>query len=93
MYRMRLHSSVLAGDVRRNIYTRVENPTTGQIRFGLSHAWLAWSFAMRNKGLFGANSFALLALASIAETLEDMGVIQLRGGGGQVPVADDWGGE
>lgn len=89
MYRMRLHSSVLANDIRWQLYKRTENPPDGQIRYGLSQAWLAWDFGTRNKHVFGANSFALIALAAVAESLEDLGEVTLAGKGTQTTVVEN----
>ncbi|KAL4244861.1 RNA-dependent RNA polymerase [Abortiporus biennis] len=78
VYRMRLHSSVLARDIQRKIYEYELNATTGSLRYGLSQAWLAWDFGMRNRTIFGANSFALIALGVICNILEAFGDIDLK---------------
>ena len=79
MYRMRLHAGTLVKDVQKELYRRYgeEMPPEPQIRFGLSQAWAAWDFATRNRGHFGANSFALIALLAIADALEDLGEINM----------------
>ncbi|KAL6305270.1 RdRP-domain-containing protein [Sparassis latifolia] len=73
-YRMRLHSSMLARDVRAKLFkqTSTEVPTTGELVYGLSQAWLAWDFSVRNKSLFAANSFGLIALSVICNILEQL---------------------
>lgn len=88
MYRMRLNSAVLVNDIRQKLYMKVDDPAPGQLRYGLGQAWLAWDFAMRNRGLFGANSFALITLGIIGDTLEGLGDISVRGDG--VAPVEDW---
>ncbi|KAI0664721.1 RdRP-domain-containing protein [Cubamyces menziesii] len=75
MQRMRLHSSELVRDVRRNLFQPVDilNPQQGELLYGLSQAWLAWDFGMRNKTVFGARSFSLVALAVVLDTLNKLG--------------------
>lgn len=89
MYRMRLNSRVLVDDIRRKLYVRQLEPSLGAFRYGLRQAWLAWDFGMRNRGVFGANSFALIALRVILDILIDTGEITLKGGGGGTAVDDD----
>ena len=50
---------------------------------------MAWDFGTRNKHVFGANSFALIALAAIAESLEDLAAVSLTGDGPQTLPTDD----
>lgn len=80
-YRMRLHALVLASNVRRKLYIRAREPrvaTEGEVRYGLTQAWLAWDYGMRNRGHFGANSFALIALVAVGDALADLGLITLK---------------
>ncbi|THG97697.1 hypothetical protein EW026_g4356 [Hermanssonia centrifuga] len=81
MYRLRLNASVLVWDIRRRIYERTETPTAGELRYGLTQAWLAWDFGKRNKGIFGANSFTFIALAVIADILDTMGAVDVKRAG------------
>ncbi|KAI8989763.1 RdRP-domain-containing protein [Trametes punicea] len=73
--RMRLHSSELVRDVRRRLYQPEDilNPEQGELLYGLSQAWLAWDFGMRNKAMFGARSFSLVALGVVFDTLTRLG--------------------
>ena len=89
MYRMRLNSRVLADDIARKLYMRVNEPVIGALRYGLGQAWLAWDFGTRNRGVFGASSFSLIALKVIMNILEDMGEITLKGGGGGTAPSED----
>ncbi|KAH8099527.1 RdRP-domain-containing protein [Cristinia sonorae] len=77
-YRMRLHSDMVVRSIRRKLY-QPNLPTEpfdrGAARYGLSQAWLAWDYAMRNRASFGANSFALIALDVILDILERFGDI------------------
>lgn len=81
-YRMRLHSKVLVDNVRRKLYRPVRDPATpeavGEMRYGLSQAWLAWEYGMRNSHIFGARSFAIVALGVIAAVMSDMGLVMLK---------------
>jgi RNA-dependent RNA polymerase len=86
-YRMRLHAKMLVDTIRRKFYGRVEDMASDEgreaMQYGLQKAWWAWDFAMRNRHIFGANSFALIALAVIGTVLSDMGVVmtKIEGGG------------
>ncbi|CDO73610.1 hypothetical protein BN946_scf185014.g80 [Trametes cinnabarina] len=75
MQRMRLQSSELVRDVRRGLYQPADvlNPEQGELLYGLSQAWLAWDFGMRNKTVFGARSFSLVALGVVFDTLTKLG--------------------
>lgn len=77
-YRMRLHSSVLVRDIRNKLSACTEDePTKGNLRFGLSQGWLAWDFGTRNKAIFGAKSFGLIALGVVFNMLEKLGGFEL----------------
>ncbi|KAI0672875.1 RdRP-domain-containing protein [Trametes maxima] len=73
--RMKLHSLDIARDVRRRLFqpADVMNPEQGELLYGLSQAWLAWDFGMRNKSVFGAQSFSLVALNVVLDTLSKLG--------------------
>ncbi|KAI0373002.1 RdRP-domain-containing protein [Pilatotrama ljubarskyi] len=75
MHRMRLHSSELVRDVKRRLYQPADvlNPEQGELLYGLSQAWLAWDFGMRNRTVFGARSFSLVALGVVLDTLTKLG--------------------
>ncbi|KAI0362487.1 RdRP-domain-containing protein [Trametes cingulata] len=75
MHRMRLHSSALVDDIKRRLYqpADVRNPEQGELLYGLSQAWLAWDFGMRNRTVFGARSFSLIALGVVLDTLTKLG--------------------
>ena len=72
---MRLHAQTLVMNTRNKLYERSEDPTEGAIRFGLVESWRTWDYAMRNRYLFGANSFALVALGVILDILQHLGYI------------------
>lgn len=92
-YRMRLHSKVLVDSVRRKLYQPVRDPdapnATGQMRYNLQQAWLAWDYGMRNRHIPGANSFAIVALGVIGAALADMDKVRLRPGQEDVGSGDD----
>ena len=75
MHRMRLHASMLVHDVGSKLFEKPKDrePTTGELRYGLSQAWLAWDFSVRNRATPGAHSFGLIALRAIFNTLEYLG--------------------
>ena len=79
---MRLHTKMLVDSIRKKLYQHVKDPHTpeasGVMRYGLAQAWLAWDYGMRNRHIFGANSFAIIALGSIAAALADMGQIDMK---------------
>ncbi|GJE87096.1 RdRP-domain-containing protein [Phanerochaete sordida] len=81
-HRMRLHARVLVDGVRRRLYARVGDPADpaaqGQMRYNLKQGWLAWDYGMRNRHMFGASSFAVVALGVIGAALADMGQITLK---------------
>ena len=74
-YRMRLHASVLVQDVQEKLLRRRNNPepSRGELKYGLSQAWLSWDFASRNRQHFGARSFGLIALGVILDVLDRLG--------------------
>lgn len=74
-FRMRLHSAMLTRDVDNQLFKQTETPAPGELRYGLSQAWLAWDFSMRNKTVFGANSFGLIALRNIFNILDLVGSV------------------
>ncbi|KZT71262.1 RdRP-domain-containing protein [Daedalea quercina L-15889] len=89
-HRMRLHASILARDIRNNFFKMPETehsdrreqpegrvPTPGELRYGLGQAWRAWDFSVRNKTAFGANTFGLIALRVIFDTLERLGGLDM----------------
>lgn len=71
MYRMGVHSQVLLREVRDRLYVQGEDeqPSRLELEEGLSRAWCAWDFGMRNRAEFGANSFALIALGVVMDIL------------------------
>ncbi|KAI0718290.1 RdRP-domain-containing protein [Fomitopsis betulina] len=73
--RMRLHATTLARDIGSKLFKQPgdRDPTTGELRYGLSQAWLAWDFSVRNRAAFGAHTFGLIALRAILDTLEHLG--------------------
>lgn len=84
-YRMRLHAKALVDSVRRRLYVPPRDDpmgadATGAMRYGLQQAWLAWDYGMRNRHMFGANSFAVVALGVIGAVLADLGKITLKPG-------------
>ena len=79
-YRMRLHAKMLVDTTRRRLYRGIADADSpeGAMRYGLKQAWLAWDYGMRNRHIFGANSFALIALAVIGTVLSEMNVVLLK---------------
>ena len=75
IYRMRLHAFTLVKDVQRNLVESLENDDFELIA-GLQLAWGAWTFSLRHRDEFGANSFGLIALGTVFDCLD---AIELRG--------------
>ncbi|KAM5531730.1 hypothetical protein V8D89_014579 [Ganoderma adspersum] len=75
MHRMRMHAGELTREIRYRLYrpSDVLNPDQGELLYGLSQAWLAWDFGMRNSSVFGARSFSLIALGVVLDTLSKLG--------------------
>ena len=75
MHRMRMHMSETVRDVKSRLYhpSDILNPEQGELLYGLSQAWFAWDFGMRNKAVFGARSFSLIALGVVLDTLTKLG--------------------
>ncbi|KAH9850349.1 RdRP-domain-containing protein [Lenzites betulinus] len=72
MYRMRVHAAQLVRHVR---HARLRAPLEAdagrdELVGALRRAWLAWDFGMRNRAVFGARSFALIALGVVCDMLE-----------------------
>lgn len=93
-YRMRWHSEMLVRSIKRKLYQPnlpTERFDEGAARYGLSQAWLAWDFGMRNRAAFGANSFSFIALNIIIDILERFGDIVV-GKSQETPgkEGDDW---
>ncbi|KAH9843166.1 RdRP-domain-containing protein [Rhodofomes roseus] len=78
-HNMNVHASMLARDISNKFFHQTSEvvPTTGELRYGLSQAWLAWDFSARNKAAFGANTFGLIALRVIFNTLELLGGLNI----------------
>lgn len=77
MHRMRMHASELARDTRFRLFQPSDllNPEQGELLYGVSQAWLAWDFGMRNSHVFGARTFSLIALQVVLDTLYRLGGI------------------
>ncbi|KAI0636634.1 RdRP-domain-containing protein [Trametes polyzona] len=77
MHRMRLHASELVRNIRMRLFQPADplNPEQGELVYGLSQAWLAWDFGMRNRTVFGARSFSLVALGVVLDTLYKLGAL------------------
>ncbi|KAH9945817.1 RNA dependent RNA polymerase-domain-containing protein [Epithele typhae] len=80
MHRMRMHASELARDIRLRLFRPSDtlNPDQGELLYGLSLAWLAWDFGMRNAQVFGARTFSLIALGVVLDTLTKLGALPLQ---------------
>ncbi|KAI0703549.1 RdRP-domain-containing protein [Cytidiella melzeri] len=78
MFRMRLHATVLVDNIRKKLWEWKEEPSEGELRYGLVQAWRAWDFGMRNRGMFGASSFAIIALGVICNLLQTAGCIEVK---------------
>jgi len=72
-YRMRLHSAMLVRDIGNKLFQLTETPSAGELLYGLQQGWLAWDFSTRNKTIFGANSFGLIALRVVFNALDQLG--------------------
>ncbi|KAI0775229.1 RdRP-domain-containing protein [Trametes elegans] len=78
MHRMRVHASQLVQHVTRwRLRAPVdkdapEDEVVGALRRG----WLAWDYGMRNRAVFGARSFGLIALGVICDMLERLGQLE-----------------
>ncbi|THH29583.1 hypothetical protein EUX98_g4606 [Antrodiella citrinella] len=82
-YRMRMHADMVVRSIKRKLYQpnlHAEPFDAGAARYGLSQAWLAWDFGMRNRASFGANSFSFIALNVMLDILERFGDINIRKG-------------
>lgn len=76
MWRMRTNASQLVRDVKRNLFPIQGDdvPPPPDIRRGLSRAWEAWDWSLRNSKDFGAQSFGLIGLDVVFDCLERLGV-------------------
>lgn len=68
IYRMRLNSSSLMHETKRQL--KKDWKDNNGAEKALAFAWRAWLYSTRNRSQFGANSFGLVALGLIFETLE-----------------------
>ncbi|EIW57530.1 RdRP-domain-containing protein [Trametes versicolor FP-101664 SS1] len=74
MHRMRVHAGQLVRSIQRG---RLRAPTAKdageeELVGALRRAWLAWDYGMRNRSVFGARSFGLIALGVVCEMLEKL---------------------
>ncbi|KAI0359884.1 hypothetical protein OH77DRAFT_1419222 [Trametes cingulata] len=74
MQRMRMHAGQLVRHVK---YARLRAPMAkdageAELVGALRRAWLAWDFGMRNRAVFGARSFSLIALGVVCDMLEKL---------------------
>ena len=73
IYRMRLHASTLVKDVQRNLIEDLGDAVSVfELIAGLQLAWSAWNFSLRHRAEFGANSFGLIALATVIDCLDEL---------------------
>ena len=72
VFRMKLNSSALVNETRRRLtqgWKRSENVGTVE---AIGTAWAAWTFSVKNRRQFAANTFGLIALAVIFDGLSDL---------------------
>ncbi|KAI0367741.1 RdRP-domain-containing protein [Pilatotrama ljubarskyi] len=74
MHRMRMHVGQLVRHVK---HARLRAPmakdaSAEELVGALRRAWLAWDFGMRNRAVFGARSFSLIALGVVCDMLEKL---------------------
>ncbi|KAI8980167.1 RdRP-domain-containing protein [Trametes punicea] len=74
MHRMRMHAGQLVRQVK---HARLKAPvakdaTEEELVGALRRAWLAWDYGMRNRAVFGARSFSLIALGVVCDMLEKL---------------------
>lgn len=74
-YRMELHVKDLVGSIRSQIIQCEGKPTEEQMRSALPHAWATWGWAQRHKDRDYIESFALLALGVLFDSLTCHGVL------------------
>lgn len=77
MWRMRLHAASLTREVQQELFDETGTPSDQDIVVGLERAWAAWSYGMQHRHEFGANSFGLLALATMLNCMERLGELIL----------------
>ncbi|RPD60068.1 RdRP-domain-containing protein [Lentinus tigrinus ALCF2SS1-7] len=87
MHRMREHVGQLVKDVKENRRRglgvpskreKSEEPNREDIMLALAKGWVAWDFGMRNRGTFGARSFALIGLGVVCGMLEMLEKLDTR---------------
>ncbi|KAI0325538.1 RdRP-domain-containing protein [Cubamyces sp. BRFM 1775] len=74
MYRMRVHAGQLVRHMKQ-VRLRAPQGKDGdaeELVGALRRAWLAWDYGMRNRGVFGASSFSMIALGVVLEMLEKL---------------------
>ncbi|KZT06990.1 RdRP-domain-containing protein [Laetiporus sulphureus 93-53] len=72
--RMHLHSSTLVEHIKLQLFNPTQPYSHSDLTYALSQAWLAWDFSSRNKTVFGANSFGLIALEVVFDILDKLTV-------------------
>jgi RNA-dependent RNA polymerase len=69
-YRMKLHVEGLVDDIRGQIVQFDEKPTEEQFRSSLSRAWAVWTWAQHHREAEFIESFSLIALGQIIDSLK-----------------------
>lgn len=71
MYRMRLNAQILVRDIKQEILpAEAQNLPRETLTDSLEMAWKAWCFSLHRQGLFGSDSFGLVALGTIFDCLD-----------------------
>jgi len=76
VYRMKLNSTALANETRRQLTKGWERSRDLGAIEAIEEAWRAWIYSVRNRMQFGANSFGLIALALIFDVLNDLALAE-----------------
>jgi len=72
VYRMQLNSTALVRETRRQLAPELKRSENIGTVNAIKRGWIAWMFSVRNRMQFAANSFGLLALATVFDGLDDL---------------------
>ena len=75
MYRMKLHSGDLVGDIYEQVIQFDGLQTEGQLRAALARAWDAWCWAQYHQGRDFIESFAIVVLGIVLDCLKRLGAL------------------
>jgi len=74
-YRMKQHTKDLVGRIRSQIIKCEGSPTEEQLRAALPHAWAVWCWAQHHRDKEYIESFALLVLGTMLDSLRCHGTL------------------